>query len=236
MKKIISTTLFGAIFMLPQTVFGVICTPAVCDGYSPIIITPAMELQAACLSFTTFGVQVGGKCYTGTSCTSCDTGYELVTVTEHYQLCTNGVSYNICKKKSDPCDGCSGSTTTTLPALPNYQYTATKECVNSECITTYVYSCSQAAYGNYPANCTTDANGTVTSCSGCTACPDATNVYTNAARTIRAKGQMAFAFSTTDTTVDHCILPKGTYYDAGGTFLITGQSAGSSFTSVGCPY
>ena len=225
--------------MLPQTVLGISCIPEICDQYAGTyaeILTPQIMGDMRCIRHSEFCLTAGGKNYKGYSCDACADGYTLEKVTEHYHICTGGVAYYRCKKDSDPCEGCSGSTTITLPDYPNYQYTATKECVNSECITTYVYSCSQAAYGNYPANCTTDANGTVSSCSGCTPCPDATNVYTNAARTIRAKGRMALAYTTTDTTVDHCILPKGTYYDAGGTFLITGQSAGSSFTSVGCPY
>ena len=40
MKKIISTTLFGVIFMLPQTVLGGTCTAAVCSQDVANIVTP----------------------------------------------------------------------------------------------------------------------------------------------------------------------------------------------------
>lgn len=238
MKKIISTTLFGAIFMLPQTVLGASCIKEICDQYNDAlpIVTPQIMGDISCNKYSEFCFTSGGKAYKGQSCDRCADGYTLVKVTEHYHLCPEGVMYYICRKNSDPCANCGGSVIVDLPGFPNYRYTAKEECVNDECITTYTYHCSEAAYGNYPANCTTDANGAVSSCSGCTACPTATNVYTDPIRTsaTRAKGQTRSIGAS--TTVDNCLLPIGTYYDAGGKFSITGSSAGSGFISSGCPY
>ena len=238
MKKIISTTLFGIIFMLPQTVLGAAaCISAQCDQNVANIVTPEIMGDDSCIRYREFGFKNDdGRCYKGFTCDTCATGYTRVKVTEHYQLCPEGVTYYICRKNSDPCANCGGSVSMDLPNFPNYRYTAKEECVNNECITTYTYHCESRAYGNYPANCTTDANGAVISCSGCTACPTATNVYTDPIRTIatRAKGETRSLSAS--TTVDNCLLPIGTYYDAGGTFSITGSSAGSSLSAPGCPY
>lgn len=223
--------------MLPQTVLGGMCTSAVCDPNVANIVTPEIMFDDRCLTSTEFGfITDYGRCYKGFTCDRCAAGYTRKKVTEHYQLCSEGVTYYICIKNSDPCEDCGGSVIMDLPDFPNYGYTAKEECVNNECITTYTYHCSKAAYGNYPANCTTDENGAVSECLGCTACPTATNVYTDPIRTstTRAKGQTRSIG--TSTTVDNCLLPIGTYYDAGGTFSITGGSAGSDLFSSGCPY
>ena len=123
--------------------------------------------------------------------------------------------------------------------FPNYKTKGTKKCVNNECKTTYTYHCSGKAYGAYEAICTVSpTTGAVSSCSGCTACPTATNVYTNPARTTRAQGEVATILTLDDTTIEDCGLPKGTYYDASGTFDVTGYYAGGPTMTLGtgCPY
>ena len=240
MKKIISTTLFGVIFMLPQTVLGGTCTATVCSQDVANIVTPEIMGDTSCLSYSEFGFMTDyGRCYKGFTCNKCDTGYTRVKVTEHYQLCSEGVTYYICRKNSDPCEGCSGSVTIDLPDFPNYKAKGTKQCINNECITYYTYHCSTEAYGAYQATCVVSpTTGAVSNCSGCTACPTATNVYTDAARTTLAKGKVLLQLNQNDTTIDDCSLPKGTYYDASGTFDVTGHYAGGPTVVLGggCPY
>lgn len=50
----------------------------------------------------------------------------------------------------------------------------------------------------------------------CTQCPEATDIYTNSTRTVRARGTSNVGA----TSRDKCYLPAGTYYDATGQFVI----------------
>ncbi|MDE6481596.1 MAG: hypothetical protein K2L25_02120 [Alphaproteobacteria bacterium] len=71
----------------------------------------------------------------------------------------------------------------------------------------------QSAY-----ECTAGYYGTATAINtGCTQCPEATGIYTDSARTNKARGTSATAAK----TQGECYLPIGTYYDSSGVFNIT---------------
>lgn len=62
-------------------------------------------------------------------------------------------------------------------------------------------SCIAGYYGAYP---------------NCTRCPEADNIYTDAARTTRARGTSAAGA----INASECFLAPGTYYDASGQFTL----------------
>lgn len=103
------------------------------------------------------------------------------------------------------CDIC----TTTEWTAASTGYQSRKYCASSSDTGTVEYRCASGYYG-------TSSNGT----SGCTQCPEATNIYTNSARTTRARGTSAAG----TTSSANCYLPQGTYYDASGTFTISNTS------------
>lgn len=112
-------------------------------------------------------------------------------------------------QKCKTCSNCTGSNTWEA-ANTGYQRKARKQCAcDGTCNVYYDYRCAAGYYG-------TSANGTY----GCTQCPEATDIYTDSARTILARGTSAVG----TTSQAECYLPAGTYYDASGVFTVTGTS------------
>lgn len=112
------------------------------------------------------------------------------------------------------CNSCFGSTKS--DAVNGVITVRTKELVHicpsvdggiadCSCNTTTSYKCAAGYYGTpSPTNQT------------CTQCPEASDIYTNSARTVRARGTSKDGA----TSKNDCYLPAGTYYDATGQFVI----------------
>lgn len=111
------------------------------------------------------------------------------------------------------CKTCSNCTSTSWAALrTGYQSRTVKTCsCRGTCSSYTEYRCAAGYYG-------TSTNGT----SGCTQCPEWTNVYTTSARSTKVRGTS----NAGATAMTECFVAPGTYYDVSGTLKI----------SSNCPY
>lgn len=138
---------------------------------------------------------------TAVSCTGCATNYTLsnVPVGPTETLKCENITVSLCSCSN----GCRDKQWTST-GIPGHEYGVM---CGTICDNSQKYRCAVGYWGN-------STNGM----NGCNKCPDVTNVYTNAARTIKASATSAAGTS----VVMGCYIPAGTYYDETGTFTISG--------------
>ncbi|MCM1294318.1 MAG: hypothetical protein NC311_02035 [Muribaculaceae bacterium] len=96
---------------------------------------------------------------------------------------------------------------------------------STTCIIRSVFTSCNAGYYLSSQNCLACAAGTYKSTSGtatsCSSCSPWSGVYTTSAKTT----QVSATSATASTAATSCYIASGTYYDATGTFKLTGNCA-----------
>lgn len=117
----------------------------------------------------------------------------------------NNQSATACNAVTQLCCSYAPITATIGTTVVTYRGTwnsGTNTCTN----TPSAYECIAGYYGTATAINT-----------GCSQCPEAASIYTDSARTNKARGTSAIGTK----TQGECYLSPGTYYDASGVFIIT---------------
>ncbi len=121
-----------------------------------------------------------------------------------YTTACQQVCNNVCFG-STKSDAVNGVITVSTKELVHTCPTVDGGIADCDCRTTTTYECAVGYYG-------TPSYGNKT----CSQCPEASDIYTNSARTVRARGTSKGGA----TSKNDCYLPAGTYYDATGQFVI----------------
>lgn len=198
------------------------CYSQLCTGVSGNYYFGASPSARNCLSQVAQCVYVSGEMLMLASCVSCNPGYELVQGSGGVTACDIGpggegdggsvghYNYTYCTKNCSA-SNCAPSAWTAKGT--GYETRTNRACsttgTSGTCNESTQYRCAAGYSGS-------STNGT----SGCALCPEATSIYTNSARTTNARGTSA-AGTTAQTG---CYLAAGTYYDASGTFSVTGTN------------
>ena len=169
------------------------CESIVCDGPA----TEATMYSAHCQMMTHNCYQnSSGQTLQITSCSVCDSGYDLVSSSYDSAVCPDMYySYNDCVRS---CTGCTNCTSDTSWSAGNtgYEKKVTRTCDCNTCRTSTSYRCAAGYYGS-------STNGT----SGCMRCPSSGGVYgTSVAGS---------------TSITSCYIPAGaiSWTDSTGTYV-----------------
>lgn len=123
--------------------------------------------------------------------------------------CLNGYCNNGTCIACKTCSNCETTNWATYLVEPytGYQSRTVKSCsCRGTCSSKTEYRCAAGYYG-------TSTNGRT----GCTQCPEWTNVYTTSARSTKVRGTS----NAGATAITECFVATGTYYDVSGTFKIS---------------
>ena len=175
-----------------------------------------------CADYTAMCVYLSGTVTGVASCMTCNPGYELAKTTAGITACSqsgdpsedsggiNSYTYTYCTKN---CSTSNCAPTAWSAKGTGYETRTNRSCsttgTSGTCNTSTQYRCAAGYYGS-------SSNGT----SGCAQCAEAPSVYTNSARTTKARGTS----SAGTASQNGCYLVAGTYYDVSGTFTVSGTS------------